>query len=118
MKNIHTIVVESWIHCPQEFHRRGRNYTREEKTPSDNGYIPYSTEKILDYLRPAGILLHPWQLTPPCEITRLNVKLPNLHTPPLPRACTLNPAHTLRKMFTRNQVTSFQDHPAAMEQAQ
>ncbi len=54
MKNILTIDVESWIHFQRELGRRGRPRGLKEEKSSDDGYIPYSTGKILDYLRQTG----------------------------------------------------------------
>lgn len=118
MKTIHTISVKSWIHCQQEFHRRGRNCTREKKTSCDNGYIPYFPEKIPDYPHPAVILLHHWPLIWPSEMTRLDARLPDLYASPLLCACTLNRSHTLGGKFTGNQCVSFPDYPTVIGQAQ
>jgi len=58
MKNILTIDVESWIHFRREFRRRGRDQALKEEKASDDGYIPYSTGKILDYLQRSGNRAH------------------------------------------------------------
>lgn len=54
MKNILTIDVESWTHIRKELRRRARRRTGEDKSSFDDGFIPYSTGKILERLRRTG----------------------------------------------------------------